>query len=114
MTSFIKMGCESDSFGHCVLGVEGYRVEGNICVHTLSTSQYRTITDAVQDPYTLQVTPKDARQPGDLTKGTVGFLSSRSWGLPQGIRADRSRLSSLPSGTGGTWKGSRQQKFSCC
>ena len=35
---------------------------------------------AVQDPYILQVTPKETRQPGDWTKGTVGFEYSEELG----------------------------------
>ena len=113
LQTFIKMGCESDSFGGCVLSLEGYRVEGNVWAHTLPSSQYVTITDAVHRSIPRLLLRIPARV-GTGQKALLVLCTLSRWGLSLCNIGDRSGLNSLPSGTGGSWKASKQWKLSCC
>ena len=90
MKTFIKIGCESDSHLGCVLSLEGYRVKGNVWVHTLPTSHCRIITGGcTRSIYKLLL--RKPSSPGTEQKALLVLCTLRRWG-----HQSRQKLAILP------------------
>ena len=92
LKTFIKMGCESDSFGSCVLSLDSY--SGRECLGPYITHISLQNNNRWLYKIHTQVTPMETIQPGDWTKGTVRFVYSEEMGVY--LRAPKQREVGYP------------------
>ena len=90
LKTFIKMGCESNSFGGWVLSLEGYSVEGNLWAHTLHTYHCRTITGGCKRSIHRLLLRKPP-SPGTGQKALLVLCTLRIRRLPSGHQSRQKR-----------------------